>query len=258
MNILCFTLKGNNAFFKKPDVNTYLYYTYGHIHKVALLGMFGAILGYGGYYQQNMIKKGNFVADESMNGVGYYNTVFPEFYTRLHDINISIVPKCEKGKFPKKIQSFNNSVGYASCERGGNLITKEQWIDSPEWEVYLLIDCMEAETISEFIMNKKCIYMPYLGKNDHPADIYDTVIIRENKYVDTPVTIDSLFPDKDVIYDDVFDDDIYPFMYIEYLPTGLTHEANMYELTKTVFTNMRVISRIDNVYKVNEKNICFY
>lgn len=40
-----------NAFFKKPEVNTYCYFTYGNIHKVALLGMFGAILGYGGYSQ---------------------------------------------------------------------------------------------------------------------------------------------------------------------------------------------------------------
>ena len=49
MKILKFTLKGKTGFFKKPDVNTYLYFTYGNIHKVALLGMFGAILGLSGY-----------------------------------------------------------------------------------------------------------------------------------------------------------------------------------------------------------------
>ena len=47
MEILRFRLSGKNAFFKKPEVNTYCYFTYGNIHKVALLGMFGAILGYG-------------------------------------------------------------------------------------------------------------------------------------------------------------------------------------------------------------------
>ena len=47
MEILRFNLSGKNAFFKKPEVNTFCYFTYGNIHKVALLGMFGAILGYG-------------------------------------------------------------------------------------------------------------------------------------------------------------------------------------------------------------------
>ena len=49
MEILKFRLKGKNAFFKVPEVNTYYYFTYGNIHKVALLGMFGAIMGYQGY-----------------------------------------------------------------------------------------------------------------------------------------------------------------------------------------------------------------
>ena len=46
MEILKFNLKGSHAFFKVPEVNTYYYFTYGNIHKVALLGMLGAIMGY--------------------------------------------------------------------------------------------------------------------------------------------------------------------------------------------------------------------
>ena len=57
MDILRFTLSGKQAFFKKPEVNSYYYFTYGNIHKVALLGIFGAILGYGGYTQmQGFVK----------------------------------------------------------------------------------------------------------------------------------------------------------------------------------------------------------
>ena len=52
MKTLRFTLSGKTAFFKKPEVNSYVYFTYGNIHKVALLGIFGAILGYGGYTQK--------------------------------------------------------------------------------------------------------------------------------------------------------------------------------------------------------------
>ena len=52
MKAIRFTLSGKNAFFKKPEVNSYYYFSYGQIHKVALLGIFGAILGYGGYAQK--------------------------------------------------------------------------------------------------------------------------------------------------------------------------------------------------------------
>ena len=55
MEILKFKLSGKNAFFKKPEVNTYCYFTYGNIHRVALLGILGAILGYKGYSQMQDI-----------------------------------------------------------------------------------------------------------------------------------------------------------------------------------------------------------
>ena len=61
MEAVKFTLSGRNAFFKKPEVNAYYYFTYSHIHKVALLGIFGAILGYGGYaqdvYKRQILRK---------------------------------------------------------------------------------------------------------------------------------------------------------------------------------------------------------
>ena len=44
MKALKFILSGKTAFFKVPMVNSVCYFTYGNIHKPALLGMFGAIL----------------------------------------------------------------------------------------------------------------------------------------------------------------------------------------------------------------------
>ena len=80
MKALKFTLSGNSAFFKDNVINT-VYLTYGNIHRVALLGMFGAILGYGGYSKQNdMLKKKNKKMPD-----------YPEFYEKLKDIKISIV-----------------------------------------------------------------------------------------------------------------------------------------------------------------------
>ena len=75
MEILKFKLSGKSAFFKKPEVNTYYYFTYGNIHRVALLGILGAILGYKGYSQMqdilsNKKKKGKF-DDYVVNVVEY-------------------------------------------------------------------------------------------------------------------------------------------------------------------------------------------
>lgn len=162
MDILRFTLSGKTAFFKKPEVNTFYYFSYGNIHKVALLGMFGAILGYAGY---NQMKPKNGRSKKAVEK-GY-----PEFYRELKNVKVSILPKRKKGFIPKKIQTFNNSVGYASKEQGGNLIIKEQWLENPEWDICVLIDNEKSRLLAESILQHKCVYVPYLGKNDHCADI---------------------------------------------------------------------------------------
>ena len=85
MEILKFTLSGKNACFRKPERNAYGYFTYGNIHKIALLGLFGAILGYGGYSQnRDFMKKGR----KSLGLVQSY----PEFYERLKEVKVSILP----------------------------------------------------------------------------------------------------------------------------------------------------------------------
>ena len=124
MEILKFTLSGRTAFFKIPEVNSYVYFSYGHIHKVSLLGLLGAVMGYGGYNSQG-------------------EKEYPEFYEKLKDIKISIMPKNTNGSFSKKIQFFNNSVGYASNEEGGNLIVKEQWLEDVEWDIFIKIEDTE-------------------------------------------------------------------------------------------------------------------
>ena len=68
MQALKFRLKGKHAFFKIPAVNSYYYFTYAQIHKVALLGIFGAILGYDGYQQmQKEDAKFSKKAEDEMN-----------------------------------------------------------------------------------------------------------------------------------------------------------------------------------------------
>lgn len=242
MQALKFTLSGKTAFFKKPDVNTFYYFTFGSIHKVALLGIFGAILGYSGY---NTMKK-----DE----------VLPEFYLKLRDLKIAILPKNSKGYIPKKIQQFNNSVGYASKELGGNLIVKEQWLEDPIWQIVLLLDNEEASKIADALLHHRATYIPYLGKNEHPADITDAKIVDVLKTDIHNQTISSILCVKDYVesYDDD-DDEIDYFKYQEKLPIGLHPNTSLYEYATFMFTNVPASEiKQSRVYSCENENIIFY
>ena len=234
MKALKFILSGETAFFKVPMVNSVCYFTYGNIHKPALLGMFGAILGYKGY--------------------GYEITNFPEYYEKLKDVKISIVPNSENGYFNKKFQQFNNSVGYASQEQGGNLIVKEQWLEDPSWTIYIMLNNDESQKLADMIIHSQCVYIPYLGKNDHLATIEKAEYV-EVKNVDAEnLTIQSLSLSEALD----FDQDEMDFKYEEYLPLTLNLETNHHELKKFILTNAPVEEAFTEIYEDGEKHITFY
>ena len=190
MKALSFEISGKTAIFKKPDENSYAYFTYNNIHKPALLGILGAIIGLDGYtklYDENRgLKEGK---------LGY-NDGFSDYYEKLKDLKVSIVPLAKNGYFSKKIQTFNNSVGYASFEKGGNLIVREQWLENPKWQIIILEnDIEEYKKIKEYLVNKKAVYIPYLGKNDHFAniDFVKEIELNEKLFLDEGIYIDSLF-----------------------------------------------------------------
>ena len=93
MEVCKVTLKGRTAFFKKPDVNSYYYFTYGQIHKVVLLGIFGAVLGYSGYESIKTDKR----KKHSMAGPG-----FPEFYDGSKTADFPSCRRMRKAGFRKK------------------------------------------------------------------------------------------------------------------------------------------------------------
>lgn len=248
---LKFELKGRSAFFKKPDANAYAYFTYNNIHKIALLGLLGAILGYGGYNQQSEeIQRGN-------------KQIFPEFYSKLKDLKICIIPNAKCGYFSKKIQQFNNSVGYASQEEGGNLIVREQWLEEPCWTIYLLKDENLAEDfkrISDNILNGQCVFVPYLGKNDHPATIEECSIVNLE-----PAVCDyfsCLFPADagEIGSVDTLDDAENGFLFKEFCPYSMNSSKNFYEFEEFVFTNFLLKQSIKTefTFAEGEKRLIFY
>ncbi len=247
MKALKFTLSGETAFFKKPDVNTYLYFTYGSIHKIAILGLIGASIGLEGYNLQNKQE-------------------FPQFYSELNSLNISIVPKNERGYIPKNVQVFNNSVGYASQEEGGNLIIKEQWLERPIWDIYILIDDNKnIDKITNNFLKNKFVYIPYLGKNDHYANITDAELV-ELKEITSSEKVDSLFikeyfefkkEEKDIFNLGFQHEDMWK--YEERLPITLESQENQYITVPFIFTNMKVKPKGNcKLFAESEKILFFF
>ena len=234
MRALKFRLRGKTAFFKNPEVNSYVYFTFGQIHKPALLGIFGAVMGYRGYE------------------AGYED--YPEYYEKLQRIRVSVIPESQTGYFSKKIQSFNNSVGYASQEQGGNLIVREQWIEQPSWMIYVWVEDEISRKLDDAILKKTCTYIPYLGKNDHPAVLEEAAYVELSNLTETGVRLHSLVPADAVEYD-WFEAS---FKYEEYLPLQLKRSTNLYVLQKYFFTDAQVLNVNVPVYRDGEINIVFY
>lgn len=135
---------------KKPDTNVPVYLTFNMLHKPALLGIMGAIIGESGFKE---------------------NRKLPEYYLKLKELNISIQPLepfSNKGNFKKAIITYNNTTGMASKEEGGNLVVSEQTIISPAYRCYFLLDMQNPiyVKIDQYLKNYFAEYVPYLGKNE--------------------------------------------------------------------------------------------
>jgi CRISPR-associated protein Cas5h len=115
-----FTLSGETAHFKIPEVNS-INLTYSHIHKVAVLGILGNMIWLGG--RRNKSK----------------DQLYPEFYDKLKDLQISIVPR--KKVFGKAIKEFTNTTGFANkidAKQGTTLMVREQILIKPSWDIYII------------------------------------------------------------------------------------------------------------------------
>ena len=103
--LISFDIQADFGFFKKPDYNDGVLLTYNMLHKPALLGILGAIIGLRGYR-----KKGE----------------WPEYYQRLAALPVGIEPlegRHEKGNFQKTIVKYTNTVGYAN-QAGNNAVNR--------------------------------------------------------------------------------------------------------------------------------------
>ena len=251
MEALTFKLSGKTACFRKPDVNEFAYFTYHHIHKIALMGVLGSIVGLGGYAQQGECE-------------------YPEFYEKLNGIFLSVVPPREqRGFFTKKIQTFNNSIGYASQEQGGNLIIKEQWLEDPTWQIIVgrtnEVDDLLWSKLNDYLLNSKAEYVPYLGKNDHPATINEVKRVTLQKVTNQQFyKIDSLYEMEEfkiIKKGDLSPDDkkqfgnVEGYLFQDYMPHKLASENNMYQFKKYGYTDYILASSGVDIWVDDTSNL---
>lgn len=262
MQALKFNLSGKTAIFKRPDVNVHCLFSYSHIHKPALLGILGAICGFGGYNQQKAYNDKCLTEKRKDEMLDY-----PEFYEKLKDIKVAIIPK--EPTFTTKKQSFNNSTCYTNKDKqkkGCNLIVSEQWLENPSWEIYVLLDGSEVtENLKHRFLNREFVYIPYLGKNDHFANITDIEVSTLNKTSNCSQIDSMIFANKISSYGKnkksviITQSKVISFLYRERLPIALEKEDNMYILQKFVFTNYDVkLNDFEQIFSCNDKNISFF
>ena len=226
--IVSVDLHADLGFLKKPDINDKdsLYLTYNMLHKPAVLGILGAIIGLDGYKQQHKL---------------------PEYYHKLKSLKIAIKPlNAKKGLYQKTVLRYNNQVGYASSE--GNLMVKEQMLVKPGFRCYLQLDTtLELHArIDEYLRNSHAEYLPYFGKNEFALwwKNYSEHLFKPFKY-NQDFSIDSIFQKGDFHLkpriqqqDDLFGDEIVEnYMYFEQLPVGFDEELYQYSYAKFVYTN---------------------
>jgi len=154
MKLISIDLKSDFGFFKKPDINDSIYLTYNMIHKPALLGLLGAILGLEGHKSYGKLPQ-------------YYNELQKE---RKLKIGIEPIGKGQtNGNFEKTTVKYNNATGHVNKNDygGATLNILEQILIKPEYRIYLEID--ENEELFRKLKNYEAVFIPYLGKNDFPC-----------------------------------------------------------------------------------------
>lgn len=277
MKVLKFNLSGDFAFFKNEVMND-IYDTYPHIHKPALLGLFGAMLGYDGYAQTQKV-------------FGKVDNSYPEYYQKLKDLKVAIVPK--KQSFTKILETFTNTTAMfnrvtvmnkkekeeaenknddevkkvkgkkSDNKEGATLIVEQFWLEKPSWDIYLIVDSEESKKIEDSILNFKTVYSLYLGANNHFANISDIGLLEGKEITENTFIISSLIKANEInanlesmLTSRKECKNLFYFNYI--LPTKLSSNNNIYQKEGFVLTNDLVGLRKNKAYNVNGVNVVFY
>lgn len=241
MEVLKFNLWGLGAKFTRPHINS-IYSTYPHIHKVALLGMLGAIIG----IEKSGVKKG----DE------------PNFYRELKNLKVAIVPKKQKFSIVENMiteTSYMFNKDKEGCPT--SFITYNEDLFRPSWDIYILSDNSDKyKKIKEYIIEGKSHFIPCLGKNEFPGSIKEVEVLDceeiDPSYIET---IDGLFPKESVelgIYENI---DVKRLYNHYFMPVALDDILHQYVEKCLVLTNNPIenIKNPENIKVCQDKTLYF-
>lgn len=251
MKIVSIDLHSDFGFFRKPDTNNTINLSYNMIHKPAILGLMGAILGLEGYR-----KKG----------------VLPAYYLKLKDLKIAIEPlNHDKGNFAKTQIKYTNTVGYAN--KGSNFLTEELTLIQPAYRIYLLLDDSNELHLRllQNLSEVKTEFIPYFGKNEFTAwwtktsfrtYAFEEKVMKEND----GVRIKSLFvkamrvkenkEESLIDYLSIGNDGAESsYIYFERLPREFDEVLMQYKLEDFAYTNYLIknTQTLDDFYYLKEE-----
>lgn len=250
--LISIDLKGDFGFFRKPDANNTINLSYNMLHKPALLGILGAIVGLEGYKEKG---------------------VFPEYYLKLKTLKIGVAPiGDDNGNFQKTIIKYSNTVGYAN--KGTTFLTEEATLIKPAYRVFILINSEnELESnLLEHLKNGTAEYIPYFGKNEHFA-WWEKESFREYEFekissIDSSFSVNTIFEKSDNLSsktEDFFDlltmdMSKTPFLYFERLPSRFNEELIQYKLADFVYGsfNFRSDLLVNEMYKIKGHEGLYY
>lgn len=231
--LISIDLKSEFGFFRKPDANNTVNLSYNIIHKPALLGIFGAIVGLEGYKEKGKV---------------------PQYYSIFKDLKMGVEPLAhEKGNYQKTVIKYSNTVGYAN--NGSTYLTEEATIIKPAYRIYILLDSTNEyhKKLFENLKNGLAEYLPYFGKNEFSAwwekESFTEYSFQEVEQPNDDIKIKTLFLKKDIVRTQkstpIFDfssfwEDETPFIYFERLPFDFDTTLYQYQLGDFVFSTFLI------------------
>lgn len=251
MKIVSIDLHSDFGFFRKPETNGTINLSYNMIHKPALLGILGAIIGLDGYKEKGVV---------------------PEYFKVLGGVKLAIEPLMhDKGNYAKTAIKYTNTVGYAN--KGTNFITEELTLINPAYRVYLLLDINNVYQVKllNYLKEVQCEYIPYFGKNEFTAwwskksfKEYEVEPANISKN-DDGIIIKSLFLKSFVLKEnqgtpfvDLFSiaNEETPYSYFERLPLGFNEDLMQYELQDFAYTTAPIKNAnvLENLYLLREED----
>lgn len=238
--LISLDIKADFGFFKKPEINDGVFFSFNSIHKPALIGMLGSLVGLGGFseaYKENPAQ-------------------LPEYYLAFKKLDLSFLPlQTNTSVVTKQFITYTNTTGFAN--RDGNLIIKEQTLIKPQFRVYLKLELSDQiqHILYDSIKNREAVYIPYMGKNEFPlywnnVQEYPDAVFDANPEKEYTVLSFFMKPDNALVKNSNAQTG-FGFMnlsgadmssnkvYFERLPTGYNEETKNYSLAEYIYTKMK-------------------